>query len=42
MYYGGNVVYHLREFIRSSADLKNHYNEISKQLVLCQEKGLIK
>ena len=31
MYYGGYVVYHLREFIRSSADLKNHYNEISKQ-----------
>ena len=24
-------MYHIRESIRSSADLRNHYNEISKQ-----------
>ena len=27
-------MYHIRESIRSSADLRNHYNEISKQ---CKE-----
>lgn len=32
----GDVVYHLREFIRLSADLRNHYNEISKQ---CREEN---
>lgn len=32
----GDVVYHLREFIRLSADLSNHYNEISKQ---CREEN---
>ena len=29
-------MYHIRESIRSSADLRNHYNEISKQ---CREEN---
>ena len=33
------MVYHLREFIRLSADLRNHYNEISKQ---CREDNYMK
>ena len=35
----GDVVYHLREFIRLSADLRNHYNEISKQ---CRDDNYMK
>ena len=34
--YGGDIMYHIRESIRPSADLRNHYNEISKQ---CREEN---
>lgn len=36
IYYGGDIMYHIRESIRPSADLRNHYNEISKQ---CREEN---
>ena len=36
LYFQTNIMYHIRESIRPSADLRNHYNEISKQ---CREEN---